>query len=179
MIETHVSARILAIEPDPQSGDLLSRVLDGRVGADVTVVQDLDAALASIAEQVPDLILTSTFLPPAALARLIDELRCRPHATHTQVITTPHFLDSPAVETSSDASDRILQFPRARTGVGRVHCDPATLRTQVAQYLDQAIALRAAARNTPQQWGPITDLVAVSRSLDPWQPIRRSASSSS
>ena len=179
MIETHVSARILAIEPDPQSGDLLSRVLDGRVGADVTVVEDIDAALASIAEQVPDLILTSTFLPPAALARLIDELRCRPHATHTQVITTPHFLDSPVVETSSDASDRILQFPRARTGAGRFHCDPATLRTQVAQYLDQAIALRAAARNTPQQWGPITDLVAVSRSLDPWQPIRRSPSSSS
>jgi len=179
MIYRHASARILAIEPDPQSGSVLSRVLDGRIGADTAVVQDIDAALTSIAQHVPDLILTSTFLPPAGLARLIDELRRRPDATHTQVITTPHFLDAPAGETSGEASDRILRFPRARTGVGRIHCDPATLRAQVAEYLNHAIALRAVARNMPQQWGPITDLVLAPRSLDPWQPVRRSPSSSS
>ncbi len=59
------------------------------------VVRGIDAALASIAEHVPDLILTSTFLLPADLARLIDDLRRRTDATHTQVITTPLFLAAP------------------------------------------------------------------------------------
>ena len=179
MIDLHASARILAVEPDQQGGERLFRVLDQRVCADVTIVPDVDAALTSIAEQVPDLILTSTFLPPDALARLIDELRRCPDATHTQVITTPHFLDNPAGETSSDGSDRILRFPRERTGVGGVHCDPITLRTQVAEYLNQAIALRGDARNRPQSSVPMTALVPVARSLDPWQPIKPSPSASS
>ena len=67
MIDMHPPPRILAIEPDPQSGAALYRVLDKRVCADVVIVENLDAALTSIAEQVPDLIMTSTFLPPAAL----------------------------------------------------------------------------------------------------------------
>jgi CheY-like chemotaxis protein len=174
MIDIHTSTCILAVEPDPQRGEVLSRVLDERIGADVTVVQDVDAALASIGEQIPDLILTSMFLPPVALDRLIDDLRRRPDATHTQVITTPHFLDAPAGEASSEGSDRILRFPRHRMGVGQSHCDPATLRTQVAAYLDLAVALRAAARKR-QGRVPVTDLVPARRSLDPWQP---SASSS-
>jgi hypothetical protein len=161
MIDLHSSTCILAVEPDPQMGDVLYRVLDKRVSAEVTVVQDVEAALASIAARVPDLILTSTFLPPNALARLIDELRRRPDATHTQVITTPHFLDRPA-----GVTDRILRFPRQRTGVGGSHCDAVTLRTQVSEYLNQAIALRAEARSTPKRWGPITDLVPAAQALE-------------
>jgi CheY-like chemotaxis protein len=176
MIDMHASARILAVEPDQQSANVLRRVLDERVGASVTVVQDIEAALTSIAEQVPDLILTSTFLPPAALAQLIDELRRHPDATHTQVISTPHFIDAPTGDASSDASDRILRFPRARTGVGRLHCDPATLRSHVTKYLEQAIMLRAAARTTPKLTVPVTDLVPVRHTLDPWRPITRSPS---
>jgi CheY-like chemotaxis protein len=176
MIDRHTSTRILAIEPDPQSGEVLYRVLDRRVNAEVVVVHDVDTALTSIAEQVPDLILTSTFLPPAALARVIDELRRRPDAAHTQVITTPHFLDAPGGDGSGDGPDRILRFPRQRTGVGRFNCDPATLRTQVAQYLEQALTLRMSARNRPQAGVPTTDLVPAARSLDPWQPAGGSSS---
>jgi CheY-like chemotaxis protein len=171
MIDMHPPTRILAIEPDPQSGAALYRVLDKRVNADVVIVGDIDAALTSIAEQLPDLILTSTFLPPPALARLIDELRRLPDATHTQIITTPHFLDAPDSEPSRDESDRVLRFPRQRTGAGGFHCDPTVLRTQVAQYLEQARALRAAARH--RQRGsvvPISDLVLAARPLDTWQP---------
>ena len=49
MIDLHASARILAVEPDQQSGERLFRVLDQRVRADVTIVPDVDAALTSIA----------------------------------------------------------------------------------------------------------------------------------
>jgi CheY-like chemotaxis protein len=169
MIDMHPPTRILAIEPDPQSGAVLSRVLDQRVRADVVIVGDIDAALKSIAEQVPDLILTSTFLPPAALARLIDELGRRDEAAHTQIITTPHFLDAPD-EPPGDESERILRFPRQRSGAGRFNCDPAILRTQVGQYLEQARALRMAALDRQKQGlGPVTDLIRAARSLDPWQ----------
>ena len=114
MIDVSPPTRILAIEPDPQRGAVLDRVLDKRVCADVVIVRDIDAALTSIAEQVPDLILTSTFLPPAALARLIDELRQLPDATHTQIITTPYSLDAPHGEPPRHESDRVLRFPRQR-----------------------------------------------------------------
>ena len=141
MIDTHPPPRILAIEPDPQSGTVLYRALDKWVCADVEIVGDIDAALTSIAEQVPDLIMTSTFLPPAALARLNDELRRLPDATHTLIITTPHFLD-----------------------------DAALLGTQVEHYLAQSRSLHEAAQ-ARQQRGlvPITDLVLVARPPDPWQ----------
>jgi CheY-like chemotaxis protein len=176
MSDMHSPTRILAIEPDPQGADVLSRVLDKGVGADVMVVQNVDAALTSIAEHVPDLILTSTFLPPAALAQLIDDLRRRPDATHTQIITTPHFLDAPNGDPSHDGSERILRFPRQRKGVGRFHCDPATLRTEVAQYLEQALTLRAAARNRQHAGVAVTDLVPAGRALDPWQPASGASS---
>jgi hypothetical protein len=168
MIDMHPPTRILAIEPDPQRGAALYRALDKRVHADVVIVGDVDAALTSIAEQVPDLILTSTFLPPAALARLIDGLGRRDEATHTQIITTPHFLDAP--DEPRDESDRILRFPRQRSGAGRFNCDPAILRTQVRQYLEQARALRMAALDRQKQGlGPVTALIRAARSLDSWQ----------
>ena len=170
MVDRHPPPRILAIEPDPRSGTVLHRALDKRVCAHVEIVGDIDAALTSILEQVPDLIMTSTFLPPAALARLIDELRRLPDATHTQIITTPHFLDAPHGQPSRDESNRILRFRRQRTEVAGLPCDAALLGAQVAGYLEHARALHAAAQNR-QERGlvPITALVPVARPPDPWQ----------
>ena len=170
MIDVSPPTRILAIEPDPERGAVLDRVLDERVCADVVIVRDINAALTSIAEQVPDLILASAFLPPAALARLIDELRRLPDATHTQIITTPYSLDAPHVELPRDESDRILRFPRQRMEAGLFHVDAALVTTEVAQYLEQGRLLRAAARNRQEPGvGPITDLVLAARSPGPWQ----------
>ena len=172
MIDMHPSPRILAIEPDPQCGAVLDRVLDKRVCGDVVIVGDIDAALTSIAEQVPDLIMTSTFLPPAALARLTEELRRLPDATHTQIITTPHFLDAPQGQPSRDESDKILRFRRQRTEVAP--CDAALLGAQVAGYLEQARALHAAAQNR-QERGlvPITALGPVARTARPLAAFHR------
>src|SRR5688572_14241355 len=151
MSDTHAPARILAIEPDPQSGAVLHRILDKHVRAEVAVVRSLEAAVASIALHVPDLILTSTFMPPAALARVIDELRRHTDATHTQIISTPHFLEGPDGGPLHDEGGRVLRFPRQRTAAGAFHCDPVVLRSQVEQYLEQARALRLAARDRQQQ----------------------------
>jgi CheY-like chemotaxis protein len=143
MIDTHAPARILAIEPDPGIGAVLHRILDKRVRGVLEVAPTIDAALASVARHVPDVILTSTFLPPADLARLIGELRRRDDAMHTQIISTPHALEAPDGPFYDD-SGRILRFPRQRSHRGAFHCDPLILRNQVEQYLDHAHALRLA-----------------------------------
>lgn len=170
MTDTNAPARILAIEPDFRTGAVLQRILDKRIlRADVKIVRTIDAALGSIAGHVPDLILTSTFLQPADLARLTDELRRREDATHTQIISTPHALEEPEGPFYDD-SDRVLRFPRPRTARGAFYCDPIVLRHQVDEYLEQVRTLRAAAATRQHQGvDPGTDLV-VARPLDPWQP---------
>lgn len=160
MIDPNPSARILAIEPDSRTRAVLHRILDKRIlRAELKVVGTIEAALGSIARQVPDLILTSTFLPPADLARLIDELGRHEGATHTQIISTPHALEEPEGP-FYDESGRILRFPRPRTAGGAFSCDPVLLRHQVDEYLEQARALRAAARDRQEQ-----GLVPASRAL--------------
>ena len=120
----------------------------------------IDEALASVADHVPDLILTSSFLRPADLARLIDDLRRRDDATHTQVITTPHFLEAPESDPFEDESVRVLRFPRQRTADGRFHCDPVVLRTRSNNTLDQAQGTaRSAAHRRAAGSGSSTSLV--------------------
>jgi len=172
MIDTNAPARILAIEPDSRTGIVLRRILDKRVlAADLKVVGTIDAALGSIAGQVPDLILTSTFLQPADLARLTDELRRRDDATHTQIISTPYALEEPEGP-FYDESGRVLRFPRPRISRGAFYCDPVVLREQVDEYLEQARALRAAAANRQHRGVPsVTDLVLALRPPDPWQSM--------
>ena len=160
MTDTNTYARILAIEPDSRTGAVLHRILDKRLlRADLKVVRTIDAALGSIAGQVPDLILTSTFLPPADLTRLIDELGRRDDATHTQIISTPHALEEPEGP-FYDESGRILRFPLPRRVGGAFSCDPVLLRHQVDEYLEQARTLRVVARDRQEQ-----GLVPVSRAL--------------
>jgi CheY-like chemotaxis protein len=170
MIDTHAPARILAIEPDPGIGAVLHRILDKRVRGVLEVAPTIDAALASVARHVPDVILTSTFLPPADLARLIGELRRRDDAMHTQIISTPHALEAPDGPFYDD-SGRILRFPRQRSHRGAFHCDPLILRNQVEQYLDHAHALRLAPNR--QQHGLIP---IAGPGLDGWRYDRASAS---
>jgi CheY-like chemotaxis protein len=171
MTDTNTHARILAIEPDPRTGIVLQRILDKRaLRADLKVVRTIEAALGSIAGHVPDLILTSTFLPPADLARLTDELRRRHDATHTQIISTPHALEEPEGPFYDD-SGRVLRFPRPRSPRGAFYCDPVVLRHQVDEYLEQARALRAAAADRLHRGVvPVTDLVLAVRPPSPWQP---------
>lgn len=147
MTDPHAPARILAIEPDPGISAVLHSILDKRVAAVLEVARTVDVALESIARHVPDLILTSTFLPPADLARLVDELRRRNDAAHTQIISTPHALEAPDGPFYDESGRRILRFPRRRTSRGAFHCDPVILRNQVEQYLDHAQALRLAPPN--------------------------------
>jgi CheY-like chemotaxis protein len=127
--------RILAIESDPERTRTLEHVLRGRVRAHLEIVKSMDEAIRSITAKVPDLVLTSPLLKPADEATLSAYLKRTPAASHVQVITVPH-----SIETDDDASrsgSSVLGFLRRRS-TGPSACSPDTLRTQIEAYLAQA-----------------------------------------
>ncbi len=136
---TESQGRILAIEPDAVRATMLRDLMPGDL-CELTVVKSVEAAIESIADQIPDLVLTSTFLPPSAEAALTAHLRGVPTASHLQVITVPHFIDS------RDESDRgpskVLSFLTWRSALARPACRPDTVREQIETYLEQARANR-------------------------------------
>ena len=127
---------ILAIEPDSTRATTLARFLRRYVHADVEVVKSTEDAVRSIAERIPDLVLTSVFLAPADEATLTARLKQLPAAAYLQVITIPHFIDFD--ETSRDDSSKILNFLKRRSALVRPTCDPRTVRDQIEHYLERA-----------------------------------------
>jgi hypothetical protein len=147
---------ILAIEPDSLRATTLQRLLRGYVHADFEVVRSTDDALRSIAERIPDLVLTSTFLAPAEEAALTARLRQLPAAAHLQVITIPHFIDFE--DASPDETSKILNFLKRRSALVRPTCDPRTVRDQIEHYLE-----RARVDRFDQTVGPRSDLHVAPR----------------
>jgi len=129
--------RVLAIEPDPVRAATLQDLLPPDL-SDFVIVKSASDAVRAIATQVPDLVLTSTFLPPAEEAALRARLKELP--AHIQVITMPHFMDSE--EASAPDGSKVLNFLKRRSALMRPGCDSETVREQIAAYLEQAHALR-------------------------------------
>jgi CheY-like chemotaxis protein len=137
-IETEVQpkSRILAIETDPARAATLKRLLRGHVSADFEIVTSCAQAMEAIARCVPDLVLTSTFLPPAEEAALTDSLKQLSEAAHVQLITVPHFIEFE--ESRAEPRSRVLNFLRRRSALIRPVCDPRTVRDQIEHYLEKA-----------------------------------------
>jgi len=90
--------RLLAIEPNPERGTLLRRLLRDAVRADVTVVSSTKAALTALSAQTPDLILTSSLISPTDDRDLVAHLRETPSLRHLPVLTMPPVAESRAPE---------------------------------------------------------------------------------
>jgi CheY-like chemotaxis protein len=137
------TSRVLAIEADFGRQAILRDVFTNHVRADFQIVATVKDALASIAHQMPDLVLTSAFLPPHDEGRLTSRLKELPGAEHLQIITTPYYLDPE--DPPTDAATRILQFWRRRRSLIRHGCDAETLGRQIETYLQHARERRAIA----------------------------------
>ena len=90
--------RLLAIEPNPEQGTLLRRLLRDAVRAEVTVVASTKAALAVLSAQTTDLILTSSLIPPTDDRDLVAHLRATPSLRHLPVLTMPPVAEPRAPE---------------------------------------------------------------------------------
>ncbi len=90
---TQTLGRLLIIEPDASRALALRKVLDQCDDIEFEIVKCVSDALARLDDQIPDVVLTPTFLPPADEAPLTARLNQTPAAAHVQVINLPYFID--------------------------------------------------------------------------------------
>ena len=94
--------RILAIEADPRRRRALTALVREHVKADLVVVASVRAAITSIAEHAPDLILAPTLLSPPDEAELLLHMKQLDTAPYIQMLTVPALdmlVDAPAEQT--------------------------------------------------------------------------------
>ncbi|HEX2343701.1 MAG TPA: hypothetical protein VHI98_24745 [Vicinamibacterales bacterium] len=132
---------ILAIESDPRQAAALSHVVKDRVpGAQLTVVDSKDGALASIKKKAPDLILVTALFSPREEEELIAHLRTLEGAEHLQTLTIPLLAAS-----DGGKSRRGLFGFKKKTAddVPTQGCDPVVFADQIAGYLKTATEMKA------------------------------------
>jgi CheY-like chemotaxis protein len=104
---------ILVIEPDSSRAATLRDALRQH-DSDLEIVESVPDALRSLAAEIPDLLLTSTFLPPADEASLTAHLKAMPAAAHLQIVTVPYFIDSESAPRSWTTNFNVLDFRQRR-----------------------------------------------------------------
>jgi CheY-like chemotaxis protein len=132
---------ILAIEADQQRRRLLTRLVRERVKAELTIAESVRAALALLAEQTPDVILTPTLLSPqdsAALTAHVNQL----HASYVQMLTIPA-LDMLAEPPNNEARGVGRGLFRRRPTTLGLQYDPQLVAAQIVHGLERARTLRA------------------------------------
>jgi hypothetical protein len=157
---------VLAIEPDTRQAAVLKRVVHDRVHAEIIVVDSKDAAIASIAARVPDLILVTALLSPRDEEELVAHLRTLAEAAHLQTITIPQLATAGAGGSEREGGFFSKTFRRKKQQSSGVGCDPWGFADQVAGYLRAAAEARAARlaalayEQSPHPFAPLTDAAA-------------------
>ena len=143
---------VVAIEPDPRQGAILTRIVRERLGAEIRLTETKDEALAAIDRRVPDLILVSALMSPGDEAELTDRLRGLDDAGHLQTLTIPLLATGPRAAPARKKGEKGGLFGKLRAGrppaASPEGCDPAVFANQIRGYLDNARETReqAAAR---------------------------------
>jgi hypothetical protein len=129
---------ILAIEPDRNQASHLDALARNHLHTELLVVDSAIRALDTLAERVPDVILTSALLSPREDAALSDRLRdLGAAASHIQTLTIPIFsVAQPAVRKKGVLAGLLKKRQtRSRDHGG---CEPAAFAEQIALYLERA-----------------------------------------
>lgn len=133
---------LLAIEPDSRHAAWIEEQAR-RLGAEVIVTGSADAAIRTLRQRVPDLVLTSLLLSPRDEGRLQDQLRQLDAAgAHVQTLVIP-VMSEPSEEPSRPAGvlSRLRKKRRSSTP-SEEGCDPAVFGAQIAEYLKSASKTR-------------------------------------
>jgi CheY-like chemotaxis protein len=139
------AALILAIEPDRWRASQLKGIAR-RIGAELRLTESMDGALASLNEQIPDLILTPALLSARDDQALTDRLRSLGEAAaHIQTLTIPtlHTAELSGAELSLSSTRMFAALKKDRSpSTGPAACDTDTFAEQVAFYLMGATEAR-------------------------------------
>ena len=131
--------RILAIEADPKRRNVLTALVREHVKADLLVVASVGAAIASIAERTPDLIVAPTLLAPADEADLRAHMKQLHDAPYVQMVTLPALdmlVDAPREESARRGLFGSV-FGRRAVSLGLKY-DRNMVATQIADGLQRA-----------------------------------------
>lgn len=157
--------RILAVERDPERGRNLQQLMRGRVNAELVFAASPDAAMASISEQVPDLILTSALMTPSDDAQLTEHLKASPHGRDLPVLTLPPLID-PDEKPPVSWTGPIVRFRRRGMPPWPAY-DPEALGHRIEEALKDAQSARIAARLAGQAVRSLTR--AAIASANSWE----------
>jgi hypothetical protein len=125
---------ILAIESDPRQAAALAHVVKDRVsGAQLTIVDSKDGAIASINKRLPDLILVTALFSPREEEELIAHLRTLDGADHLQTLTIPLLAASDRGDGRSKRG--LFGFKKKTEEVETQGCDPTVFAEQIVGYL--------------------------------------------
>jgi CheY-like chemotaxis protein len=134
--------RILAIESDPKRRYVLSTLVREHVKATLVVVPSVRAAIASIAEHTPDLIIAPTLLAPPDEAELSTHMKGLDSAPYIQMLTVPALdmlSNAPAAEGRRGLFGPV--FNRRPNSPG-LQYDRAMVAAQIVDGLERARTLR-------------------------------------
>jgi CheY-like chemotaxis protein len=90
--------RIIAIEPDPERGRALSRLVRDRVEAEFELAQTADEAIAAMSAEPVDLVLESVLLPIRDDSQLVEHLKEHDRSGNVSVLIVPPALDEKTPE---------------------------------------------------------------------------------
>jgi CheY-like chemotaxis protein len=135
--------RILAIEADSNRCRALTALLREHVKANLVVVASVRAAIDSIAEHTPDLIIAPALLSPPDEAELLTHMKGLDTAPYIQMVTVPALdtLVDAVREEARRSSLSALVFNRRPVSLG-VQRDRSMLAAQIVDGLARARELR-------------------------------------
>jgi CheY-like chemotaxis protein len=135
--------RILAIEADPQRRQVLTALVREHVKANLEVVASVRAAIDSIAERTPDLIIAPALLSPPDEAELLTHMKGLDTAPYIQMLTVPALdmlADAPAAGTRRRGLFGPV-FNRGPVSLG-LQYDRGMVAAQIVDGLQRARELR-------------------------------------
>jgi CheY-like chemotaxis protein len=128
-------AHILAIESDPERIVLLRRIAREKLNAHVIVAASARDAITSLNEKQPDVILTSSLMPPNEGQQLASHLRGAPALDYLPVLTIPPLVNTDEVEEHGLVSRILLRRSQAKPTY-----DLDAVTTRIREALDQSTA---------------------------------------
>src|SRR5687767_4052333 len=155
---------VLVVQPDDVQADVLERIFEKRVGADLVMVGTTMQAIDQIARRMPDLILLSALLSPRDEDALIAHLRSLDGASHLQTITIPQFRTGQATASVKKGG----LFSKKSKAPAPVGCDPMVFAEEVVTRLKEASEIR----NRPPAAKSFTNVIAPPAQ----SPVREEAS---
>jgi len=133
--------RILAIEPSPERGLLLRRLVREAVRAEVTVVTSTQQAIAATDTRPPDLILTSSLITPNDERDLVTHLRQTPALRHLPVLMMPAVVEETPEPEPQGLFSRLR---RRRTAPLMPSYDFSAIATRIEEAISQSAIAKAA-----------------------------------